>query len=445
MFKRRSPYLAHIVTILILCLFVSSAFSQATEKPTLKNFGASLERLKWDPESKTAVETKRKASESKNSNGEDVVRVETSLVVSDVLVLDQQGRSVQGLTAKDFVLTEEGKTQSVGMFSLGDNVSVPRTIVLIIDYGCMSLPFLQTSITGAKSLIDKLGPKDRMAIVTDDVELLVNFTDNKTRLKDGLNTLLKRTRLGGNPFSQVDEPHVGFGRGFQFSALMAILKEAFDDEDVRPIIVFQTHGFEAHILQNPIPMPPIPAALPRDLQREMDFSQKHQQEFMRRHKREFSLNDVYKAAETSRATIYTVTPGFRLIGLSTEEQTARMRAWNDREASLPWISRQFRKELLNLPPEILKWQAEDTVNLQSALAVLSTITGGWIEFLDQPSQAEEIYSRIFSDINRRYLVGYYPTNKAHDGKRRRIKIEVRDHPEYIVMGRKAYYAAGPGQ
>jgi len=59
---------------------------------------------------------------------------------------------------------------------------------------------------------------------------------------------------------------------------------------------------------------------------------------------------------------------------------------------------------------------------------------------ESPAQANEIYSRIFSDINRRYLVGYYPTNKEHDGKRRKVAISVREHPEYIVMGRKAYYA-----
>ena len=45
-------------------------------------------------------------------------------------------------------------------------------------------------------------------------------------------------------------------------------------------------------------------------------------------------------------------------------------------------------------------------------------------------------------MNRRYLVGYYPTNKEHDGKRRKLNITGRDHPEYIVMGRKAYYAPG---
>ena len=82
-----------------------------------------------------------------------------------------------------------------------------------------------------------------------------------------------------------------------------------------------------------------------------------------------------------------------------------MRAANDRAISVPWATKEIRSLNLSLPRDILKWEAEDTLNLQSALAVLSTITGGWIVFINQPSQADEIYSRIFSDINRRYLVG----------------------------------------
>jgi hypothetical protein len=77
---------------------------------------------------------------------------------------------------------------------------------------------------------------------------------------------------------------------------------------------------------------------------------------------------------------------------------------------------------------------------QAALAQLSKASGGWISFLEQPEQASAIYSKILSDINNRYVVGYYPTNKVHDGKRRKVSVEVRNHPEYLVWGRKSYIA-----
>lgn len=444
--SRQSSSLARIGFTLWLCLFLFSpavlSQSPTKEKPRLKDFGSSLKRLKWDSKLNTAVEVKQKG-DAKNSAADDVVRVETSLVVSDVLVLDQRGQSVNGLAANDFLVTEDSKPQQVGMFSLGDNATVPRRIVLIMDYGCSQLSFLSTSIAAAKILIEQLGPRDQMAIVTDDIELLSNYTNDKRKLKDALDRLLQRTSLAPKILFDIRKQGAPFGRGFQYSALMAILKEAFDEEDMRPIIIFQTDGSEAYILKNSNDRPSLPSNVPPDLIAELQEGLKHFEQYKLRNKREFSLNDVYRAAESSRATIYTVVPGLRLIGLSASDELSQMRAFNERLMATIRMVTRSREASRKFPDEVLSWQAKDLAYLQSALAVLSTTTGGWIEFLDQPSQAGEIYSRIFSDINRRYLVGYYPTNKEHDGKRRKVKIEVRDHPEYTVMGRKGYYAPLP--
>lgn len=83
--------------------------------------------------------------------------------------------------------------------------------------------------------------------------------------------------------------------------------------------------------------------------------------------------------------------------------------------------------------------------MQQALVDLSALTGGWADFLEEPAQAAGIYERIFSDVNRRYVIGFYPSNKARDGGRRRVSIEVRGHPEYTVWGRKSYFAPGPDE
>jgi hypothetical protein len=67
-------------------------------------------------------------------------------------------------------------------------------------------------------------------------------------------------------------------------------------------------------------------------------------------------------------------------------------------------------------------------------------TGGWMAYLEKPGQAADIYATILKDINQRYVIGYYPTNAARDGKPRNVRISVRDHPEYYVHGRNTYYA-----
>lgn len=442
--------MTRISTILLLLwcllLFLSpvSSMQAQQEEPKLNNFGSSLKLIKWDANKNAAIETKAK-SEKGNNADEEVVRVETTLVVSDLLVLDRQGRPVQALTRDDFVVTEDGKQQQVGSFSLGDNATVPRSIVLIVDYSCSQTAFLETSIAAAKSLVDKLAPRDRMAIVTDDVELLADFTSDKKRLKEKLEFLkMKAFAYWSNgpnmPWGK------GRGRGATYSALMATLKEAFDDEDERPIVILQTDGSELSSLRNTPISISIPAGLPPDLL-------KQEQEFLKlftrdqkNHLTAFALEDVYKAAQKSRATIYSVIPAFRLLGLTPDKQVVQIKAQYAKQLSFFPMGKEIAADRLKrMPEEAWKSMSDVGFKMQSALAVLSTSTGGWTEFLEDPSQASEIYSRIFSDINRRYVVGYYPTNKEHDGRRRKIKIEVKGHPEYTVMGRKSYYAPGAEQ
>jgi len=81
-----------------------------------------------------------------------------------------------------------------------------------------------------------------MAIVTDDVALLADFTPDKISLKGALRILEKD---GNNGSSR--------RRSEQFSALLATARELFRPGDYRRIIVFQTDGDELGFLQPPNP------------------------------------------------------------------------------------------------------------------------------------------------------------------------------------------------
>ena len=431
-------------------LIVASGYGQSSqprEKPKLKDFGSSLRRLKWDPVRKEARETYSPSNRT-NSDG-DVITFETTLVASDLLVTDKQGRAIRGLTANDFVITEDGKPQQVGHFFLGDNINRPRSIVLIIDYSRSQFPFIRDSIEAAKLFVDKLGPRDQIAVVTDDVELLVEFTSNKQAVKKRLDSLVERN-IGSKGFLGLGDKRSFFGRSAQFSALMATLKEAFDDEDERPIIVFQTDGDELEYLRDPIITPTVPPDLPPDLREEVQNEVEQRKKLQAASVTEFSLDDVYRQIEKSRATIYTIIPGIRLLGLSHDEQLRRLKTKDDRivatwEEATPAKTKevseareeQRRKRLL---PQVLEVTLDEDLKVQSTLFEVSRTSGGWAEFLEAQSQATAIYARILADLNERYIVGYYPTNKERDGRRRQINIEVKGHPEYVISGRKSYYA-----
>ena len=447
--RRVFPQIALILLIILSLLTPTFAQSPAPQKrKKIKDFGSSLKRLKWDPKKNAAV--RLPSSDDVADSEDDVIRIDTSLVSCELLVVDRQGKSVAGLTAADFSITEDDAPQTVGHFLTGDNVNIPRTIVLIIDYSGSQLPYLKNSVNAAKVLVDKLGPKDLMAIVTDDVEMIQDFTADKKKLKGKLDQLERTTRKELTSLGYVINSRLGLSK--QYSALMATLSEAFKDEDVRPIIIFQTDGDEALYLKNSVILT-IPEGIEGDVRQAAKDTVAFYRKRLEENETQFSLDDVYRAVEHSRATVYTVVPGIKLTGLPPEAQVAKVMAETDAEhnaliKNMSAAGRANMNESLSKQEEREKmfavmWQTQRMERLQSALSVVAGLTGGWTEFLETPEQADAIYSRIFSDINQRYIVGYYPTNKEHDGKRRKIDLQVKDHPEYQVLGRRTYFAPAP--
>ncbi len=428
----RARALSVSLILLIFCL----GLSQDKERPRLKDFGSSLKKSKSES-TKKPTETKSKVHSKAESEDVDVVKVETSLVSSDVLVLDAKGNPVTGLTEKDFAITENGQPQTVGMLSRGDDARVSRSIVLIIDYSSSQFPFIKTSIAAARALVDKLPPTDSMAIVTDDVELIQDFTKDKQKLKGKLDSLLGRVST-----SFLSGPNHHFGKSKQYSALLATLNEAFNNEDQRPIVIFQTDGDQLGFLKNS-PLTSEFNSYGNDKKAAAQWSKRFEELRV-----DFSLDDICRAAEKARATVYTVVPGHQYLGRPLDEQIALVRtSLRETLGKLgPTPPAAVQEQIESLwTDQRLKQAAESQTKVQAALAAVSTTTGGWIMFLEDPGQADEIYSNIFNDINRRYIVGYYPTNKEHDGKRRKVEVSVRDHPEYAVVGRKWYYAPAPDQ
>ncbi|MCI0388171.1 MAG: VWA domain-containing protein [Acidobacteria bacterium] len=399
----------------VMMMILSTAFvspfvkpsTRAQEKQRREEFGSSLKRLKWDEHEQKAVETKK---EDERPDSGVVIRVETSLAVFDILAFDKEGRAVSGLSKGDFVVSEDGAPQEIASLSLGDGSTVARSIVLIIDYSGSQQPFIENSVAAAKTLVDRLKPNDRMAVVTDDVSLLVDFTKDKRKLKDGLDSLRKKAK-SGRP-----------GRSEQYSALLATLKELIGGAE-RPIIIFQTDGDELGRLRNPATPPPgddMPVSL-------------------RNQFKEYSLQDIYTTAEKTRTTIYAVIPGVRFAGVPPEEHAERARRLFDKlfQSRQEWNG--WRRPTPTFE-DYLGRRANTILRQQLALAGVAKLTGGWAEYLEAPEQASGIYDRIFAGIERRYILTYYPTNAKRDGKLRKVEIKVRNHPEYVIWGKKSYYA-----
>lgn len=398
-------------------------FSQIRERPKIKNFGVSLNR---PPEENLAP----KRIPKKENVSDDVIKIDTNLVILNCLVLDKKGNAIYGLKKEDFIITENEEPQNIQIFTLGDDANIPRSIVLIIDYSSSQLPFIETSVEAAKQLVDKLRPMDLMSLVTDDVELISEFTSDKEKLKKKLNGL-KKSALGFK-----------FGKSLQYSAIYAVLNELFDEEDVRPIILFQTDGDQLFNLKNGL----------EDIVNQRMFANRVTN--IRSKQISFTFEDLRKKVENSRTTIYSIVPGFNRLGLSEKEKLEKFKIENEIRRKLfekkygkpsgnPLTS-YYLEQRQKIRDELAKkYYPGGLPDIQEGLWNLSKTSGGWIDFLEKPEDAGGVYSRILSEINTRYIIGFMPTNETKDGTRRTVKIEVKNHPEYIVWGRKTYVAPLP--
>lgn len=402
----------------VMCLVFTGTFLSffphnvlAQEEKKREKLGSSLKRLKWDEKKGEAVEKSKKEQpdpKTVSSINAETLRLETQLAVFDLLVVDRHGRIISGLTKEDFVVTEDKVTQQLSTFVTGEAAAIPRSIVLVFDFSGSQAPFLRTSISAAKTLVDQLRPNDKMAIVTDNVELLVDFTKNKSSLKEGLDAISAKA---------IKEK--AYGRSRQYSALFAVLRELVGKE-AHSIVIFQTDGDQlAYLRQADSP----PARLRTSM-------------FV-----EFGLADIVAASQRSHTTIYSIISGVRFLNLAPSLQIERAKSLL--ESRLPYersTSAGYLKQLSNNTTHCESvaafWEAS-----QKALADVAAGAGGWHEFLEWPEQAQAIYTKILNDINRRYIVGYYPTNDVRDGMLHKVHFEVRGHPEYVVLGRRAYYAA----
>ena len=70
---------------------------------------------------------------------------------------------------------------------------------------------------------------------------------------------------------------------------------------------------------------------------------------------------------------------------------------------------------------------------------LTEETGGRTISVNSEKHLAEAFDQISDELRSQYTLSYYPTNAAHDGKFRKIKVDMSNH-DLKVLSRKGYYA-----
>lgn len=110
-----------------------------------------------------------------------------SLKTALVRVTDLKNRSIAGLTANDFEITESGTAR--GIVSV-ERSTAPFNLVLLLDVSGSIENYVNFIRKAARAFVNTVDEKDRVSIIifNDDVKVLSKFTTDKGKLSESLDT-----------------------------------------------------------------------------------------------------------------------------------------------------------------------------------------------------------------------------------------------------------------
>ncbi|MGA7524583.1 MAG: VWA domain-containing protein [Acidobacteriaceae bacterium] len=371
-----------------------------------------------------------------NQNRTTTLSVSTQMVVETVTVKDKDGKAIRGLTANDLVLTEDGVPQTI-RFCQYQNLTQPeaaattapinittydqlaleqiapeppgsnrykdrRLLALYFDMTAMQPAEQLRALTAAQHFIrSQMGPDDRVAIFRyagSSVDVLQDFTNDRSRLLSILETLIVGEGQGfgestddagasdtGAAFGQDNSEFNIFNTDRQLAALQTAARMLGHLSEKKELIYFAS-GLRLNGLDN---QAQLHATIDDAIRNGVSFWPIDARGLVAN----APLGDATQGSQGSQV-MYS--------GAATQALTADFQQSQDTLYSL----------------------GEDTGG--KALFDYNDLSKGIV----QAAQAVSSY----------YILAYYTTTTAQDGKFRRIRISVKGDPSAVLEYRQGYYA-----
>lgn len=373
---------------------------------------------------------------SGDANGPSTFSTSSQLVIETVNVKDKSGKPVEGLTAKDFTVTEDGAEQTIRFFEYqkvpdasdaapaittaprplkklpeaqitmekpGDiRYQNRRLLVFYFDMTGMPPPDQLRAITAAEKFIrTQMTPADRVSLMRFDsgsVRIMSDFTDNRERLDSILQTMIVGEAQGfdettsddstpdtGAAFGQDDAEFNIFNTNRQLSALQTAAKLLGQLNEKKSLLYFAS-GLRLNGLNN-----------------------------------QAQLHATINAAARAGVSFWPIDARGLVaqapLGDATQGSPGGKGMYTG--ASALAVNTNFQ-------------QSQDT------LFALAADTGGKA-LLDNNDLALGIVQAQKS-VSSYYILGYYATNSTLDGKFRRIKISLNGGLSASLDYRQGYFA-----
>ncbi len=321
------------------------------------------------------------------------IRVNTDFVSIDVAVSDRKGtRNLPQLVAEDFTIFEDGVRQKLASFSAVDE---PFNLALLLDTSGSTRDEIAKMQKAARRFLDLLRPQDRIAVLqfNQQVELIKDLTNDRPALEKSL-----------------DELEAGSGTAF-YDALQLSLDDVFRQVNGRKAVIALTDGVDS-------------------------FGKS-------------TYEKLKPQLESANVTLY-------FLELDTEKFVEERYLKPCQEAGHFRFSRkQLDKYVATfMRSEAPRWY-EDSCKLEKLeklqinqrlyeaarreLREMAEQSGGHVFPVKTLDQVGPAYAQIAEELRLRYSLAYYPTNESHDGKWRKLRIEIR-RPGLVGKTRPGYRA-----
>ncbi len=386
--------------VVSVCIVSLPASSQEQTKQRPRRVAGSQNQ---SPASKDLPDTK-----GEDVDEGDVVRVETQLVTVPAVIRNSAGRPLPGLRRENFVVFEDNQPQSISNFA---TTEAPFEIALLLDTSGSTRDDIALIRQAASAFISSLRPGDRVAIVA------FNAEGNGKAVKATVEVLTRLTSDRKVLAKSIGELGSANGTPF-YDSLNRIALEVFSEaprEEVqgRRAVVALTDGVDSSSETDY-------AAARGKLARAgiaCYFIQVNTEDFVEDRLLKDCQDDGRLSLSAKQLQRY------RTIFLPR----AKSEDFVDFCRMGPFERMQISRDLYNLARREMNDLAKATGGKNFAAASLQ--------------DARTAFDQVAAEIGTQYSLGYYPTNKARDGKFRAIRIEVRgltDKPQ--VRAREGYYA-----
>jgi Ca-activated chloride channel family protein len=408
LFKCRRRLFTRIVFLLAVAAVVTGGIVGGSGAQEISPQKAQRPRRVGNGTDQTNETKKPAAGASEEVDEGDVVRVDTQLVSVPAVVTDSSGRPLSGLRPENFRLVEDGELQTIANFGTAET---PFEIALLLDTSGSTRDDVALIRAAANSFIEALRPGDRVGIVAFNtartinepvatVEVLSPLTSDREDLRKAIENV---GASNGTPY---------------YDALERVADSVFREppkEDVRGrrAVVALTDGVDS------------------------------------------ASNSDFATArvELSRAGI-----ACYFVQINTEDfvEDRLMKDCQDdgqlslsqkqieryRRLFVPAAKAEDFNNFCHMGPFERMSISRDLYNLaRREMNDLARVSGGRSFVAATLADARAAFARVAADIGTLYSIGYYPTNKARDGKFRTIKLEIKGVKEKAqIRARDGYYA-----